>query len=116
MRLTPFDRHMMIGALTALRELQATPMPTGYGDGSLKAAIEDASNGIVRLDASRWMKFHADSPSFRMACSRCYAKLDRYGLWNRVVGWSGSQTTHLELLPVGIELAEKWMAEEPSNG
>lgn len=117
MKLNAIERDILLGAVADLVELQATEMPPGYGEGDLKRAILNVQEGLVRCDPSKWTRGPMDDAAFRVAVSRAYARLERWGLVTRerMAYGGGERCTHLAPTEAGIELAKE-LAEQAGAG
>lgn len=73
---------------------------------------QDAKKGLAKIDPASWFQCEM-TPAASVAASRCYAKLQEWGLIERwAMGFCHTQTTHLKLTPEGEALARELIAAE----
>lgn len=65
-------------------------------------AVDDARRNLLALDYPRWLGREL-TVADRKACSRALAELESAGLIVRLVGASGTRTTHVKILAADRE-------------
>ena len=105
--LTALERTILVAAAADIQRLSQGESSYTRDGWRQRVAREEALQGIVKLDAPRWLNCEtASDPSLRMQLSRSYLSLQQRGLAVRVVGgYRGTRATHLRITPEGMALA-----------
>jgi hypothetical protein len=113
--LNRLELPILLGAVADLERYRTMPAPPYTRDTRMvndRRAIQYAGDGIVRVEASRWLGMGTDLAALRMGISRAYRNLERRGLIERVaLGYSLTRCTHIAPTAAGIELARKLSLE-----